>query len=209
MAYVLGFFAADGTMIENNRGAHFIEFHNTNRWLIEGVRNALRSNHKISKRFYKNNKWQPGYRLQIGSKAMFNDLLELGFAPNKSKELQLPCVPDAYLKDFVRGYFDGDGHVWVGWKNKKRKISTSTILVGFTCGCREFLENLKLVLIKKGLNGGSVVSKERGFCLQYSIKDSYRLYQFMYGREHGNLYLKRKKVIFDRYFRKKEFKVRP
>ena len=37
MAYVLGFFAADGTMIANNRGAHFIEFHSTDKQLLKQV----------------------------------------------------------------------------------------------------------------------------------------------------------------------------
>jgi hypothetical protein len=29
MAYVLGFFTADGNMLKNKRGAHFIEFNTT------------------------------------------------------------------------------------------------------------------------------------------------------------------------------------
>ena len=48
MAYVLGFFAADGCMIKNKRGAHFIEFHITDKNLLFAIRAAMRSNHKIA-----------------------------------------------------------------------------------------------------------------------------------------------------------------
>jgi hypothetical protein len=34
MAYVLGFFTADGSMIRNKRGAHFIEFQITDKNLL-------------------------------------------------------------------------------------------------------------------------------------------------------------------------------
>ncbi len=34
MAYVLGYFAADGSMIQNKRGGHFIEFTSTDAVLI-------------------------------------------------------------------------------------------------------------------------------------------------------------------------------
>ena len=50
MAYVLGYFAADGAMIKNKRGAHFIEFHSTDKELIVSVRRVLHSDHKIGVR---------------------------------------------------------------------------------------------------------------------------------------------------------------
>ena len=90
MAYVLGFFAADGTMIANNRGAHFIEFHVTDREILIKIRKVLRSNHKIAVRDRQNPKWKIGYRLQIGSNEMFSDLIKLGFVPNKSLVINFP-----------------------------------------------------------------------------------------------------------------------
>lgn len=65
MAYVLGFFTADGSMIKNKRGAHFIEFEITDKDLLFRIRDLLGSNHKITTR--DRNK-SLSYRLQIGSK---------------------------------------------------------------------------------------------------------------------------------------------
>jgi len=38
MAYVLGFFAADGNMLKNRRGAHFMEFTSTDKDIIVKIR---------------------------------------------------------------------------------------------------------------------------------------------------------------------------
>ena len=48
MAYVLGFFAADGSMNRNKRGGHYIEFQITDGDLLEKIRTLLQSNNKIA-----------------------------------------------------------------------------------------------------------------------------------------------------------------
>src|SRR3989344_9450685 len=108
MAYVLGFFAADGSMIKKNRGAHFIEFTITDRVVLEQIQQVTNSTHRIAERERGGNS-KTGYRLQIGSKKWFGDLTRLGLMQNKSKKLPLPKAPQKYFGDFVRGYFDGDG----------------------------------------------------------------------------------------------------
>lgn len=74
MAYVLGFFTADGNMIKNKRGACFIEFYGTDRDIIEKIKILLNSNHKIGVRHMEkiNENWKTAYRLQIGSKIIFD-----------------------------------------------------------------------------------------------------------------------------------------
>src|SRR3989344_346883 len=112
MAYVLGFFAADGSMVCNKRGAHFIEFTIVDRIVLEQIQKAVGSTHKIQKRGRRSSAHQIQYRIQIGSKEWFEDLSCLGFMQNKSKRLSLPNVTIEYFGDFVRGYFDGDGCVY-------------------------------------------------------------------------------------------------
>ena len=50
MAYVLGFFCADGSMITNKRGSHYLEYYITDKDLIFKIKKALGSNHKISEK---------------------------------------------------------------------------------------------------------------------------------------------------------------
>ena len=202
MAYVLGFFAADGNMIKNNRGAHFIAFYSTDFSIIKNVRNLLDSNHKISnkQKSKTNEKWKDCYQLQIGSKEIFKDLINLGLMPNKSLVLKMPRVPDEFLNHFVRGYFDGDGHVSpCEYQKNDRKNKSKIIIAGFTSGSKIFLEGL-LSRIKKAevATGGSLYLTD-GYHLCFSIRDSLKLYNFMY-KNDGNLYLERKKSIFRHYF---------
>ena len=107
MAYVLGFFAADGYITVNKRGGQFLGIQITDKDLLENIKKALSSEHKIGKRARGGNE-QPTYRLQVGSIEMCDDLRRLGFCEKKVRRLTMPNIPRIYLSDFVRGYFDGD-----------------------------------------------------------------------------------------------------
>jgi intein/homing endonuclease len=204
MAYVLGFFAADGSMIQNKRGAHFIEFNITDLELLEDIKGALRSDHKISGRVRSGHNWKTLYRLQIGSKEMFRDLGRFGFSQDKSKKMRLPEIPNKYLGDFVRGYFDGDGCVYFGthWardRKKKRYVFSTR----FTSGSKSFLEDLKRSL-SEYVHSGFIVEKKRksgelsGYELVFSNRDSFSLFELMYKNGRAKLFLDRKYSIFNK-----------
>ncbi|MBI2087073.1 MAG: hypothetical protein HYT69_02785 [Candidatus Zambryskibacteria bacterium] len=158
------------------------------------MKKLFKSNHKISTRDKRNAKWKMGYRLQIGSKEMFADLIKLGFTPNKSLIVDFPKIPNNLLGDFVRGYFDGDGCIYFKQhfakdRNKNRWIFTTR----FTCGSRKFLESLHSSL---NFVGGFIVKKERGYELVFSHRDSVALYNLMYHNNCRGLYLNRKHRLF-------------
>ncbi|MSU74262.1 hypothetical protein EXS57_00595 [Candidatus Kaiserbacteria bacterium] len=181
MAYVLGFFAADGSMLKNNRGAHFIEFTITDRSVLEQIQQVTNSTHRIAERKSKVAKHKTAYRLQIGSKRWFEDLSQLGFMQNKSKKLSLPKIPKKYFGDFVRGYFDGDGCVYFNrLRFADRKKLRWILMTLFTSGCRPFLEFLWTQLKSYGVSGGSLKKKVRGFELVFSHADSIALHHLMY-----------------------------
>lgn len=203
MAYVLGYFAADGSMSLNTRGAHFIEFVSTDQSLIQQVRRAVGSTHSVTVRDRGGANWKTQYRLQIGSKEWFADLSCLGFTQAKSNTLQFPNIPEALIGGFVRGYFDGDGCVYLGehyskWHKKKVWVFTTR----FTSGCKAFLEDLHLKLASSGLVGGYLTHKNRGFELVFSRHDSVALYRLMYhtGLE-SDLFLPRKREKLERAIR--------
>lgn len=198
MAYILGFFTADGSMTKNKRGAHFIEIEITDKDLLYKIRDLFGSNHKIAER-QRNNKWKKAFRLQIGSKAMFNDLLKLGLTPAKSKIIDLPKIPDQYFSHFVRGYFDGDGNVLSGYfKKPDRKNKPYTLCTRFTSGSRLILDNLKIKLSNMIGTDGSINVSENTWRLNYSINDSKKLFKFMYSNNRTDklIYLERKYKIY-------------
>jgi len=206
MAYVLGFFTADGNMLKNKRGAHFIEFASTDMDLLQRIHKLICPDHKISIRA-KNKNRKPAYRIQIGSKTMYCNLMKLGLEERKSKTIEFPFVPKKYLAHFVRGYFDGDGNVTVGIykrKNRNNKLH-KTILSGFICGSRKFLEDLYKKLKKFAkLSGGTFYYHSASYRLMFSVNDSLNLYNFMYKNVENNLFLSRKKEKFEKYFKIKQ-----
>lgn len=134
---------------------------------------------------------------------MFNDLLKLGLTPNKSLTLKMPKVPDKYLSHFTRGYFDGDGNVTIArYKSSTRHNKMRiTILSGFICGSKKFLESLLIKLRRIGkIFGGTLYYHSGGYRLFFSVKDSLIFYKFMYANTINNLFLSRKKRIFEKYF---------
>lgn len=198
MAYVLGFFTADGSMIKNKRGAHFIEFQITDKRLLYQIRELLESNHKITKR-NRNVKWKKSYRLQIGSKVMFNDLIALGLMPAKSKIINFPTVPNKYLPHFIRGYFDGDGNILAGYfKKSDRKNKSFVLSVRFTSGSRKILISLMKRLHAIIDTKGSLFFAGRAWRLSYSINDSKKLFHFIYNnnKTENLIFLERKYKIF-------------
>lgn len=204
MAYVLGFFAADGYITSPQQGGRFWCIDIKDRELIEKIKITVEAEHKISIRKRKNGFIT--YRLQIGSVEMCNDLRKLGFLKNKTKNMAIPNIPKDYFTSFTRGYFDGDGNIWMGdiHKDKKRKTRHTVLKLCFTSCSHKFLKELHAQLCTFGIIGGCIYrSKKKQFSrLQYSTINALKLYNLMYNgstKGFSDLYLDRKKEIFERF----------
>ncbi|HMO77950.1 MAG TPA: hypothetical protein PKA42_03570 [Candidatus Paceibacterota bacterium] len=197
MAYILGFLYADGNIVETKRGNYYIAIYSADELLLKAMRRAMKSEHKIAGR---HSTTGSVYRIQIGSTEWFSDLVKLGLTPNKSRRMTLPSVPAHFFGDFVRGYFDGDGNVWVGFVHKERKTALKVIQVAFTSGSAAYLKSLHLVLKQHGISGGSLYQPKSGNYarLALSVSDALKLYKIMYNSHH-KLYLKRKKSVFEEF----------
>lgn len=195
MAYVLGYFSADGSMAINSGGSRFIYFDSTDKSLLEKIKVLTNSRHKIgTKKKAHTNKKTP-YRIQIGSKEIYNDLLNLGFTPNKDQTMQLPKIPPQNLRHFTRGYFDGDGSISYGYfKRSNRKcLKSFVIITTFVSGSKNFLEALSSEIISDaGIGPGYIGRKGTAWRLAYSIKNSIRLFKYMYKDIGQEMYLVRK-----------------
>lgn len=199
MSYILGFMYADGNMVLSKRGTHFVAIYTNDYSLLLEMRGKMRSDHKISTTVSPTGNC---YRIQIGSIELFDDLSKLGLVINKASRMNLPNVPDKYLGDFVRGYFDGDGCVWTGIAHKNRRTQTKILLAVFTSCSNAFLRQLSQRLHSRKLGYGSLYKIKKVNCsrLQYSTHDALKLYRIMYNRE-TSLELTRKRVIFEKFMK--------
>lgn len=131
MAYVLGFFCADGCMTSPlGRNESRVSFSSKDFVILDHIRDVMESNHKI-------HRYGTAFQLVVGNGTIYEDLIELGMTPKKSLTLEFPAVPDEYLMSFTRGVFDGDGSFGI------RKLKTRNHLRARITGNYEFLREMK------------------------------------------------------------------
>lgn len=117
---------------------------------------------------------------------------------NKSmKEFISDKIPKEFLKDFIRGYFDGDGSV------SNVKHNTRVCILGSETICNQ----IKGIISKEyGREIGYVTADDKGKTTVYKYnidrqKDIILFYLFIYD-SRSHVYLKRKKDIFKKIFNK-------
>lgn len=205
MAYVLGFFYADGNMEDANylRGK-YIRFNSTDSDLLNKIKMALGSKHKIYKKLkFKNNKAK--YLLRIGSHKLYKSLEKIGLYPNKSLTIKLPKIPKKHFFDFLRGYLDGDGCIYLEMaKGKKQSLIIKKLTTIFTSGSKLFLEELKEKLNNYcKINKSLVYDSRRSYQLRYGTADSLKILGLIYKNKNAKLFLKRKYQIYQKYLKLK------
>ena len=213
MAYVLGFMYADGDIEDNRKSSRtqYTTFASTDKEILEAIKKVMNSSHNLNYRAahnvtYKNGKTYRSkgiYRLRIGSKEMYEDLLKLGLTPRKSLTIEFPKnIPNQYLNHFIRGYFDGDGCVTImRGRGKKDQPILKGIAIIFTSGSKIFLEELcKRVHESSNFSIRNIYSSSRAYSLKYPTSESVEFFKFLYGNKKSDLFLKRKFNIFAHYF---------
>lgn len=158
MAYILGFWAADGCA----KGKNKISFSQNEREVIERIKSALNSEHKVSCREYRDSKFQ--YTLTFSSDQITLDLKRIFGIPSiraKSLTLPFPEVPTTFKRHFVRGCIDGDG--CLGFYNGVPNIS-------FTTGSHKFADGLRdCVISRTGIEGlVRLRSNQRSYAVHFN-----------------------------------------
>lgn len=109
MAYILGFLAADGTVSKSSNEIK-ITVSNKDKELLQKIKEELEYTGKI-----KESTTSDGFdiaTLEITCQSYKEDLSKYNIIPNKTYTFSIPTTLNKiYWKDFIRGYFDGDGSV--------------------------------------------------------------------------------------------------
>lgn len=201
MAYVLGFIFADGAIedVQKSSRTCYLSIGLAEKDLdhLEKIRDVMGSNHKFYKRIHPDTQWNNQrylsntvYTLRIGSKLLYNELLLLGVTPRKSLTITFPTVPKRFLSFFIRGYFDGDGCVYLIRKKYPKIV--------FTSGSIEFLKGLSVILVNNlKIPEGKIYVQQRYpnntvYKLVYNNHLSRTIFDFMYTDLNSSPYLERK-----------------
>ena len=177
-AYFLGFICADGC-IGDKRLSFCLNIIDID--VLYKFKDIIKTTAPVSSITYtdkRNNTKINSSGIQIYSKQMINDLNLLGVTKNKSRCLNLPIIPDDLFKHFLRGLFDGDGHV----SSQCSLISTQECLLSIT-----------KILKKNNININDfieTIDKEKNVYKIFIGKDRIKFLDFIY--KNSNIFLKRK-----------------
>lgn len=127
-AYILGFYIADGSILKGDSHQGYklsIGISTLDIDILEKIRDILSPNANINFSEERINnygiKTKAMCKLSISSKGIVNTLCDLGLGENKtylSKSI-INIIPEDLMFHFIRGYFDGDGHIGYSKVSKK------------------------------------------------------------------------------------------
>lgn len=177
-AYWAGFIAADGNIRKDFLKMR-IELNIKDYSHLEKFRKSIDGDNPIKECVRTNNH---SCYIDVNCKELCLALNFLGITPNKSLTLNIDFnkIPLKFQKDFIRGYFDGDGSLNVYYRDKD-EWEMSFI------GTKDFLNKL-LKIFNKERNLYSCGNNFR-FCFK-SKKDIKDILDFLY--KDTNIYLDRK-----------------
>lgn len=189
-SYILGWFYSDGNVTKDLRTVR-LHLQLSDAEILEKIKNVLESNQPLYTKYN-------SVELKLNSSLMVKDIYNLGCTERKSKKITFPKnMPKKYHKDFIRGYFDGDGSIMFNKPN--------TIKVNFA-GNKKFIQQLNKT-IHKDLKIPLTKLKENKKPQQSSVWMIYfygdnarKLCNWMYARADG-LYLNRKHARYINHLR--------
>jgi len=203
MAYILGFIAADGNVSirKNRKDSYLFNITNKDKRHLEKIRDILFPFKKICLKKSGYTGLKDNFYIQTTNKELCKDLIKLGMIPRKTYFLQLPKIPKKYFADFVRGFFDGDGTVYIYKVNNTLQIKSSFISASlpFIDKLNDRLcENINIPLKNIHQSVPKAKNKTIMYSICFYINDCEKLGRFMY-QNNPLLYLPRKRKIFEKW----------
>lgn len=202
LAYILGFFASDGTMIKSVNRIRFTLSQN-DKEILEKIAKIIDYSSPVKISSAKlNGKEYATCILQLDSEELFSIFESYGFTSNKSLTVEIPSkIPDEQMIHFIRGFFDGDGTVGGQLPMNKYGIKTKSqqLRVRIGCGSEKIIIQIRDWLYHnldtKYVNINTDIRKNHWYEIAYSTHDSIKLYKAFYSTD--SIYLNRKKEKLD------------
>lgn len=145
-AYILGLLYADGSV---HKDGFYIKMKDLD--ILLKVKCALDAEQPV--KLVKYDGFE-AYLLSISSQKLSKSLIEQNCFINKTYTLSFPSIKEEFYSHFIRGFFDGDGHLHVNPKKGSCRID-------FTSASTKILEEIRIIIgsFSKSLGG---LRKENG-----------------------------------------------
>lgn len=199
-AYWLGFLYADGCIADTQKNSskklqvdlaikdidHLIK-----------LKKSLCSTHPVSK--HRTNVGHDYVKFKVTSNDLCNALILQGCTPRKSLTLTFPKLTKSLTPHFIRGYFDGDGSVFVSKEKHWRSSVVSDVIHYRFIGTKAFLESVQDSIEL----GGNLQQVKQNKTYELAYKRNKKVecfYKYLYN--NATIFMERKKIIFENHINK-------
>lgn len=151
-AYFIGFICADGCLYSSCKSDKQkilrLMIHKKDIKILEVLRTELDTNMPIhtSRNTY--------VSIEISSDKIFSDFEKMGISPNKTYSNTIAKIPEKFMSDFIRGYFDGDGSI------SEEKRNTKNINISIS-GYEDNMTKLQKYLEKQCIYSSVIIDKRK------------------------------------------------
>ena len=125
-SYILGLLYSDGWMCTNRKQ---IRLKLTDIDLLEKVKEKLNYDKPLTNNTKTKESHKEAKTLIICNGKIYDDLIKLGCYTNKTFNCSLPKLNDIFMGDFIRGFFDGDGCIYVGIDKRNGNIVGEAVVI--------------------------------------------------------------------------------
>lgn len=190
MAYLLGFLMADGCVYASGKGQPCLSIHLATKDV--NILHYIRDELSPTRPLYIKNE---SCRLKMRSRIICEDLAKHNIVPRKTGKEVLPKIPEEYRPTYLRGLFDGDGHISHVIDKRDNRNFKNQLTISMSLQSVPFLESVKEQLLQ---NTGQIHSYPKWSMSRLAIYTTPRIIktgEYMYSTP--GYYLQRKKQIFD------------
>lgn len=200
-AYVLGLIYSDGCLSYDNHCHRYKITISLNDFdILEKIHKLMTPNKKLYEYKHPNGR-RVTYSIISCNEDDISFLKNLGMTERKSSIINFPYIESNYIPHFIRGYFDGDGSVYVNrtktnYNNNIKQYNY--INVSFTTGSVDFATQLNDILntynILSHVVKDSRVEHNSWYVKIYEKESLTKFYNWIYN--DAELFLLRKKLKF-------------
>lgn len=188
--YIAGFIAADGNIAKYSNSLD-IQLAQKDTDLLQTIKEKL--NYSGEVKVFTTQHGDDKCRLTITNKKLVQSLERFNIVRNKTFIYQMPQIPEKYVGDFLRGYFDGDG-----W------ISENASQISIVSASKQFANDLKQLYSKYNLEYKEYIDNRKIHTL-YDIRifrkeQLKKFYYLIYENSENKIFLNRKKERFQSLF---------
>lgn len=201
-AYFLGFIYADGFITKRSTGQNLFGLTLAEIEPIDKLKHYMNCDKPVG--YYKKTSSYSDksyeYKFALTSNKLVSDLEKHGVIERKTLVLTFPNLREDLIPHFIRGYFDGDGSVYLHTPSERCSSLGINIY-----GTKEFLEDM--VKNFKFMDNPCIYKEKRKEtnCWNFKVNSNIRslsLYHYLY-KDCDDLYLSRKKDKFENFIKER------